>query len=386
MAISQAELGRRIAAARASRGLSQAELAEALGLTQSAISRIESGDRAVDSLELAALARHLGVSILDLLEEQPLPDEILELSARLETARTPGAVDQAYQRLLYFVRFDRLLDDLGAGSGPPRPEPPDIQLPSHGPGTEQGRILADRVREHLDLGDQPVTNLMEVAEDRLGLDIALEPLASGLSGLCLRTDGFAVAIVDSSAVYARQRFTVAHEIAHHLMRDGDPLWVDQQLFGTDAEEIRANVFAAHFLMPKLGIERILTRHEGPDPEAILELQYSFGVSLEALLWHLKNLGLISDQSREMYQGMGAKALSFRYGYMSEWQIAEEQRDVARAPSRLSRRALHAYGAGFIGIERLGELLRRPDHDKLRKELEEAGITYEGAWPLDTVAG
>lgn len=385
MAITQSELGSRIATARSRRGLSQVELAEAVGLTQSAISRIESGERAVDSLELASLARHLGVSILDLLEDQPLPEEVLQGSARLEATRAPGAVDQGYQRLLYFLRFDQLLDNLGAPAFP-RPAPPDIQLPSRGPAKDQGRALAVDVRKRLDLGDEPVPNLMELAEERLGLDIALEPLTSGLSGLCLRTDGIAAAIIDSSAAYARQRFTVAHEIAHHLMRDGDPLWVDEQLFGQGVKEIRANAFAAHFLMPQSGIERIVNRYDKIDPRVVLQLQYFFGVSLEALLWHLKNIGRISERSRQMYQGMGAKGLSFRYGYLSEWQIAEEQRDAVRPPSRLLRRTVHAYGAGLIGIERLGELLHRSDHEKLRRELEEAGITYEGNWPLDTVAG
>lgn len=386
MAITQSELGKRIASARSRRRLSQSELAEAVGLTQSAVSRIESGERAVDSLELAALAKHLGVSILDLLEEQAFPEDLLPASARLEAIRAPGAVDNAYQRLLYFLRFNNLLDDLGASDDFPRPDVPAIETPERGPAKDQGKLLAQAVRNYLDLSEEPVSNLMEIAEERLGLDIALEPLTSGLSGLCLRTDGIAAAIVDSSAVYARQRFTVAHEIAHHLMRDGDPLWVDEQLFGQGVKEIRANAFAAHFLMPQAGIERIVQRYEKIGPRVILELQYVFGVSLEALLWHLKNIGHISERSRQMYQAMGAKSLSFRYGYLSEWQIAEEQRDIVRPPSRLLRRAVHAYGAGLIGIERLGELLHRQDHDKLRRELEEAGITFEGNWPLDTVVG
>ena len=52
-AVTQQELGQRIADARRSKGWTQGQLAERIGLTQTAVSRIETGTRAVGSLELA---------------------------------------------------------------------------------------------------------------------------------------------------------------------------------------------------------------------------------------------------------------------------------------------------------------------------------------------
>jgi transcriptional regulator with XRE-family HTH domain len=71
--------------------VSQGDLAERVGLTQSAISRIESGERSVESLELAKLAKALDVSVLDLLEERPLMEELL-LAARAKVSESAGLV------------------------------------------------------------------------------------------------------------------------------------------------------------------------------------------------------------------------------------------------------------------------------------------------------
>ncbi|MBE0448525.1 MAG: helix-turn-helix transcriptional regulator [Actinobacteria bacterium] len=72
-------LGRNIERARQYSGLSQSELANLIGLDRSAISRIESGERRVDSIELVNIARALGISESSLLKTEET--EILYLRA-----------------------------------------------------------------------------------------------------------------------------------------------------------------------------------------------------------------------------------------------------------------------------------------------------------------
>ena len=72
-------LGRNIAKARQYAGLSQSELANLVGLDRSAISRIEAGERRVDSIELVDIARALGVSESSLLRAEEA--EVLQLRA-----------------------------------------------------------------------------------------------------------------------------------------------------------------------------------------------------------------------------------------------------------------------------------------------------------------
>ncbi|MFN8188055.1 MAG: XRE family transcriptional regulator [Gaiellales bacterium] len=369
--LSRADLGSRIARARDAADLSQTDLAELIGLSQSAISRIESGQRGIDSLELAAIAEALGVSVLDLLEPRPLAQR-LRVAARQQDVEST-VVEKAIDRVSDVIRFWELID---------RREPilvPTFHAPDTGRAIDQGRTLADEARAQWDLGDDPLPDLFGVIEDQAGLPILLEPLGSGLDGLLVRTEEFALALVDSSGTFGRQRFTAAHELCHFLAGDGELLVIDEDVFaGGSTSEMRANAFAAHFLMPRDGIERYL-RNRAVDANVLAELQFVFGVSLDSLLWHLLNNEFISENDRRRIKQIGAKTLAFRAGYADEWDAAEKRRNVRRPPRMLLLEAIDAYADGLIGIEPLADLLGRDDREELRRELDDHGIGREDRW-------
>ena len=377
MALTQERLGARIGHARERAGLSQAELAARVELTQSAISRIESGDRGVDSLELAAIAESLDVSVLDLLESEPIAEE-LRVAARLHESTEPATVDRALNRVLDVVRLERLLDELGE-PGRGHQQRTELEPPHTGSAVEQGRRLAERVRKLWSLGDDPLpSNLFSLIEDQSGVGIALEPLQERIAGICVRVADLAIVLIDSSANVGRQRFTVAHELCHLLVGDGEQVHVDERLTGQSLVEMRANAFAAHFLMPAKAVRRYL-RERTVDEEVMVELQYTFGVSLDALLWQLVNLDLISENRRDQIRAVGSKALAFRYGYGSEWDRLEHERNIRRPPRPVHQRALGAYAKGLIGIEPLADLVGRRDIDSLRRDLEDQGVVQDDRW-------
>ena len=53
---------------RKERGLTQAEFAEALGMSQASISRFETGERKPDVDDLIAIARYFGCKVDDLID------------------------------------------------------------------------------------------------------------------------------------------------------------------------------------------------------------------------------------------------------------------------------------------------------------------------------
>ncbi|HVA19353.1 MAG TPA: helix-turn-helix transcriptional regulator [Solirubrobacteraceae bacterium] len=60
--VSRSQIGERIRELREERSITQERLASVLGLTKSSVSRIESGERGLAAVELAALADDLGVT------------------------------------------------------------------------------------------------------------------------------------------------------------------------------------------------------------------------------------------------------------------------------------------------------------------------------------
>ena len=370
MKLSREGIGRRVAEAREAAGRSQSDLAEAVGLGQSAVSRIETGERSLDSIELAAIADSLGVSVLDLLQSQPLAQS-LRVAARSQHVANPASLDRAIDRVADIAEIALAV---GIDETPSTP----ACAPARASGIDRARRLAEALREEWGLDDDPLPDLYGLIEDRARIYVVLEPLVDGVDGLCARTDDLVVILVDSSAIYGRQRFTAAHELCHFLTGDGAPLHVDETLFGQGDGEMHANAFAAHFLMPQKGIERYL-RGRHVDGHVATELQYTFGVSLDALLWHLKNLALIDEATRQQLAGIGAKSLAYRHGYAAEWQRIEGQRGVRRPPGRLLTRALDAYARGALGIEPVARLWGRRDTEALREELESHGIGRSDRW-------
>jgi Zn-dependent peptidase ImmA (M78 family)/transcriptional regulator with XRE-family HTH domain len=388
-AVSQHELGERVADARRRKGWTQGELAARVGLTQTSVSRIETGVRAVSSLELAELAEVLGVSVLDLLRAGQRP--MLAIAARLGHFRDPGAVDRALRRAEALIRLDELLDSV-LGPSPPEgaaqlrgavpPEPSAVPVEAgavrrgevgRGPAVDQGRRLAGEVRQALRLGDGPLGPLPEVLEERLRLDVDFSPLPEAVDGLCVSVGERALVLVGSSKPSSRQRFTLAHELAHYLVDDLDPLYVDERgVRARSVAEMRANAFAAHLLMPEPGVRAAI---EGftDDAERAVRVALTFGTSVSAAAYQLGNLGLLPETVRDRLTQAGSRPLLMRYALPSDWQQDESGRGRLRPPSRLYRRATLAFRRGLIGLEPVAELLQRPDRDQLRQELEDAGL-------------
>ncbi len=92
----------------------------------------------------------------------------------------------------------------------------------------------------------------------------------------------------------RRRFTVAHEIGHHLLHsDGAavmcrPADVETAQGGERAREREANRFAAELLMPEAMVREAAHR-DGPDP---IVLAGRFGVSDVAMGFRLVTLGYL----------------------------------------------------------------------------------------------
>ncbi|GBE57694.1 anaerobic benzoate catabolism transcriptional regulator [bacterium BMS3Abin01] len=82
MVLTTTKLGERIASARRGAGMTQAEMADHLGIDRSAVAKIEKGVRKVDSLELLAISEAVGEPVDSLLsQEQPLAVHLRSLES-----------------------------------------------------------------------------------------------------------------------------------------------------------------------------------------------------------------------------------------------------------------------------------------------------------------
>lgn len=151
--------------------------------------------------------------------------------------------------------------------------------------------------------DAPPVPVAAIASS-LGAEVSYAPFEGEVSGMLARGDhGAAVIGVNSAHANTRQRFTVAHEIAHLVMHPGTRMFIDRFVRvnwrdgKSNLEEVEANAFAAQLLMPKdLVLEQVgkaVNAREQVTPDALARmLAKAFQVSPQAMSYRLENLGIV----------------------------------------------------------------------------------------------
>lgn len=134
-------------------------------------------------------------------------------------------------------------------------------------------------------------------------NIALQyaPLEEALSGMAYIKDGVGIIGVNALHHPNRQRFSAAHELAHHMLHPEElekAVHIDSGLRvlfrdevsaqGTDALEVQANAFAAELLMPR---DLLVAALDGggvdmDDDVAVEALARKFRVSASAMRYRL----------------------------------------------------------------------------------------------------
>lgn len=144
---------------------------------------------------------------------------------------------------------------------------------------------------------------IEVVAKHLGIVVQVVPLDDHLSGMAFVKHGHSVIVVNASHHPNRQRFTLAHELAHHVLHKPyltQNVHVDTAVLarnerssaGVDRKEIEANAFAAELLMPQNQL-RHLGKVDVNDDIKLADLAKKFKVSSSAMAIRLENLQLAS---------------------------------------------------------------------------------------------
>jgi Zn-dependent peptidase ImmA (M78 family)/DNA-binding XRE family transcriptional regulator len=279
----QADLGRRIAQAREDSGKTQAELAKLVGLDRSAVVRVEAGTRKVSATELVAIAAALSRPIDWFVTESPQA----VVSRRQNPAAGPSRrFDLTLEHVARDVAF---LVDQGIL--------PHLGRALHAvPQTfEDAENLARSVRIEAGQPEGPVFDLQSVSE-RLGLLAFSLSLGSDSDDAAyVEVDTFGVALVNGTTDPGRRRFSLAHELGHHVA--GDAYSIDSRL-GTSDTERMINVFAAHFLMPRSAVQNTWNEFQNRSSRlAATAVSVRFRVSWTVACNQLRDLGLIDSRER-----------------------------------------------------------------------------------------
>lgn len=292
-------LGEKLKNARTDRGLIQSDAAEQLGVARTTLVAIEKGDRRITAKELAKLASIYGRPLSAWLDEKPAPVPLVpqfRMPARDMTVEE-SEIRTSVSKLEALARDYAELEELTAFPLIRRhPALYSYEAPGVTP-EMRGEEVAAQERTRLGLGDGPIHDLRSVLEESVGLRIFYLELPSAMGGIYAYSEDLGGCIAINRLHPApRGVWSLAHEYGHFLstrhaadvsMWNGEP-------WGRASAEKFADSFTKNFLMPRTGVNRLLSEMvsahgKGVTAADVLTLAHQFRVSAEAMFRRLEEL-------------------------------------------------------------------------------------------------
>ena len=253
MAVEREVLARALRDARENRGMSREAAAKRLGLSRTVLAQIELANRAVSPDELSNLAALYQRPLADFSRRGEEDDDVEALLSTYGVA----IPEQLKPALANIVRLCEEAVALEALLGrPPRTGPPHYHLPTPRNTADaimQGEQVAAQERQRLGLGPgSPVENVSELVASQ-GARVAVLDFPDEVIGVYLQHRSVGSLLITGSDIDS-QRFGLLHGYALGLFDWARLLIVTTPLSSEELIQIRANAFAAAFLLPHAGIE------------------------------------------------------------------------------------------------------------------------------------
>lgn len=339
-------IGNRLKRAREALGLSLRDLeARIQGLVSAqAIGKYERNEMMPSSSVLLAMAEALNVSPEYLLSQREVELSGIEFrkashaGSKEERAVEAAALDQIER----YLELEELLPGSEQSWG--LPEDPAFVISA----VDDAEEAADALRRLWELGIDPIPLMAELLEEN-GVKVIALNLPEGVSGskAMIQRPGLPelpVIVVNQQHNGERQRFTLAHELGHLVLKSSN--------LSEDLLEKAADRFAGAFLMAKEMMTRLLGSHRTSiSLGELAELKKIFKVSIASLVVRCGQLGVISKAAYGRLWGQ-IKGL----GWNSP-QSNEPYRFSPEVPQRMERLCLRAVAEGAISEPKAAQLLR-----------------------------
>lgn len=277
-------IGERIKQARKAAGLSLRALADRAGVTAMAISKYEAGKSTPSSRVLLGLSKALGVRTEYFF--RPVKVELQEMKHRKHSQLPKKALAQiegdVKEQLERFIELEQLLPN-----GPVQAFKLPENLPAPIANLDEIETVARQLRESWDLGVDPIPVLTDMLEERGIKVFQSQAINERFDGMAATVDEIPVIVVGRGWPGDRQRFTLAHELGHLVLKG--------RLAPDVEEEAAANRFAGAFLVPADEVRKELgEKRSWLEPRELEVLKKTYGLSMQGWMHRAKDLGILPE--------------------------------------------------------------------------------------------
>lgn len=329
----------RLHRARKAAGLSYRALAQLVGLSQTAIKKYEDGLMMPSSDVLVRLSRALNVRTEYFFRPEKHALEGIEYRKHnpLPKKRLAAIENEVMDHIERRIELEELF-----------PQPPvKAFVPIDGladviTDLSEVETVAERVREIWKLGLDPIPDLIDTLETN-GIRVFMIDADDDekFDGLAASVNGMPIVVVGRHWPGDRQRFTLAHELGHLMLKDRLSKQLD--------EEIACHRFAGAFLLPQVSLVQELGKHRNAiELKELGLLKEEFGLSMAAILYRALDNKIISSAYHNE---------QFKLFRKEGWNITEPGQIYPTEKAHIFEQLLfHALAEEYIGESKAAELM------------------------------
>ncbi len=381
--LNPADLGSRLRIAREAAGITQAAAAKRIDIARTTLVAIEQGRRRLKTNELQQLARVYGTSVNALLRREAVFVDIVPQFRKLSSSGEVDAI-KAAQLLSDLARAEVELENV-LSIVRVHNYPPERPLLA---GSECGQAEQDaaELRQWLGLGSAPVRDIVAILELDLGIRMYVRPIGSAVSGLFSFHESVGACILlNANHPLERRVQTAAHELGHFVSNRHQVGVLRSAGPGKSREERYADAFGRAFLTPARAVKQRFSEITAGSSQLtrrhIILLAHAFGVSREALVRRLEDLGLTKPGSWDWFTVNGGITNVQAQQVLGDLVPFDTQAAGASRPTtlRLSLLAEQAWQRGLLSEGQLAQLLclGRVELRTVLDEIETGGTELDG---------
>lgn len=335
-------ISERLKQARKGAGLSTRALGELAGVSAMAISKYETGKSVPSSPVLLNLSKALNVKVEYFFRPMQVTLEQVEYRKHSHILKRVLSQIEAdvKEQIERFLELEGYLPN-----GPIKSFKLPAGLPERVASYDDIEAVANTLRNKWALGLNPVPDLTDTLEER-GIKVfqtdALHD--NSFDGLAAHVNGTPVIVLGKGWPGDRQRFTLAHELGHLVLKGRLNAKLD--------EEMAANRFAGAFLVPDSEVRKELgARRTWLEPNELSVLKKTYGLSMQGWMHRANDLGILSDNH---YRDMA------RFFSTRGWRKTEPGEQYRREePKLFEQLVFRALAEDLISESKAAELMKQP---------------------------
>lgn len=296
----------RLTEARLACGLNQSDLAVSVGVSRQAVSAYELGTKMPEPPTMRALAEELRQPISFFTGESPAAfgpfsaNFFRKAGADTKKRNASCAVHARWLAQTAYA-FDDLVNFPAVDI--PAFEPKDPRSSRYS--EDELERIAEKVRDHFGLGLGPISNVVRLLETKGIIVCRLEMIGENVGAFSFWSGSRPfVFLASDRGSGARARFDAAHELGHLVLHRwiGPEEIEDKNIL--KAIEREADKFASAFMLPRKSFPNEIYSSR---LMAFVDLKRRWKVSIQAMIYRSKDLGLFDDQQvTNLYKQISAK--------------------------------------------------------------------------------